>query len=165
MMLSWLVCTLISVYAPQVAAAQSAATARHGRRRPPRRVLGQDALLRWDRRLALWPISLLVVRARAGAGNDGGPIRSALGPDMPFGYDVLDVKVTVTGMRITDISVPSLQAAEPTSQQISEQAIPVLRSGALAAQSVGIDAVSSAIYTSAASAQPLQAALDRLHVR
>jgi hypothetical protein len=37
MMLSRLACILIRVYAPQVAADQPAATARHGRRRPPRR--------------------------------------------------------------------------------------------------------------------------------
>ena len=37
MMLSRSACILIRVYAPQIAAAQPAATARHGRRRPPRR--------------------------------------------------------------------------------------------------------------------------------
>ena len=104
-------------------------------------------------------------RPTAGARKDGGSVRSALGPDMQFGYGALDVKVTVSGTRITDISVPSLQTAEPTSQQISEQAIPVLRTEALAAQSASIDAVSGATYTSAAYAQSLQAALDRLHVR
>ena len=104
-------------------------------------------------------------RATAGAGNDGGSVRSALGPDVQFGYGVLDVKVTVSGTRITDISVPSLQTAEPTSQQISEQAIPLLRSEALSAQGASIDAVSGATYTSAAYARSLQAALDRLHVK
>ena len=82
------------------------------------------------------------------AGNHRGSVRSALGPDVQFGYGVLDVQVTVSGARITDISVPSLQTAEPTSQQLSEQAIPVLRSEALAAQSARIDAVSGATYTS-----------------
>ena len=104
-------------------------------------------------------------RATAGAGNDGGPVRRALGPDVQFGYGVLDVEVTVRGTRITDVFVPSLQTAEPTSQQISEQAIPVLRSEALAAQGARIDAVSGATYTSAAYAQSLQAALDRLHIK
>ncbi|MBV9096266.1 MAG: FMN-binding protein [Streptosporangiaceae bacterium] len=105
-------------------------------------------------------------RATPGAnGHGGGPVRSALGPDVQFGYGLLDVKVTVTGTRITDVSVPSLQTAEPTSQQISEQAIPVLRSEVLSAQGAGIDAVSGATFTSEAYAQSLQAALDRLHVR
>jgi FMN-binding domain len=104
-------------------------------------------------------------RATAGAGNGGGTARSAVGPDLQFGYGALDVKVTVSGTRITDVSVPSLQTAEPTSQQISEQAIPILRSEALAAQGARIDAVSGATYTSAAYAQSLQAALDRLHVK
>jgi len=104
-------------------------------------------------------------RPTARAGNDGGSVRSALGPDVQFGYGVLDVKVTVSGTRITDISVPSLQTAEPTSQQLSEQAIPLLRSEALSAQGASIDAVSGATYTSAAYARSLQAALDRLHVK
>jgi len=104
-------------------------------------------------------------RVTTAAGNHRGSVRSALGPDVQFGYGALDVQVTVSGTRITDISVPSLQTAEPTSQQLSEQAIPMLRSEALAAQSARIDAVSGATYTSEAYAQSLQAALDRLHVK
>jgi uncharacterized protein with FMN-binding domain len=78
---------------------------------------------------------------------------------------VLDVRVTVAGNRITDVSVPELQTAEPTSQQISEQAIAMLRPEALSAQSGRIDAISGASYTSAAYIQSLQAALDKLHMR
>jgi uncharacterized protein with FMN-binding domain len=78
---------------------------------------------------------------------------------------VLDVKVTVRGTRITDVSVPTLQVAEPTSQQICEQAIPMLRSEVLSAQGVNIDGVSGATFTSEAYAQSLQAALDQLHLK
>jgi uncharacterized protein with FMN-binding domain len=88
-----------------------------------------------------------------------------VGPEEQFGYGVLDVRVTVSGSHITDVSVPVLQTAEPTSQQISEQAIPMLRAEVLSAQGLNINAVSGATYTSDAYAQSLQAALDKLHIR
>jgi uncharacterized protein with FMN-binding domain len=88
-----------------------------------------------------------------------------VGASENFGYGILAVKVTVSGTRITDVSVPSLQVAEPTSQLICEQAIPILRSEALSAQSARIDGVSGASYTSEAYALSLQAALGELHVK
>ena len=94
-----------------------------------------------------------------------GAVRSAVGVSEQFGYGVLDVKVTVSGNRITDVSVPSLQVAEPTSQQICDQAIPLLRSEVLAAQSTRIDGVSGATYTSEAYYLSLQAALDALRMK
>jgi uncharacterized protein with FMN-binding domain len=90
---------------------------------------------------------------------------TATGPSEQFGYGALDVTVTVQGGRITKISVPSLQTAEPTSQQISQQAIPMLTSEVMSAQSLNVNAVSGATYTSDAYAQSLQAALDKLHFR
>ena len=94
-----------------------------------------------------------------------GTVRTALGPEEQYGYGVLDVKVTRSGTRITDVSVPLLQTAEPTSQQISEQAIAMLRAEVLSAQSARIDAISGATYTSAAYIQSLQAAIDKLPAR
>jgi hypothetical protein len=94
-----------------------------------------------------------------------GVVRSAVGASEQFGYGVLDVKVTVSGTRITDVSVPSLQVAEFTSQQICDQAIPLLRSEVLTAQSARIDGVSGATYTSESYAASLQAALDALHMK
>ncbi len=89
--------------------------------------------------------------------------RSAVGPEVQFGYGILDVRVTASGNRITDVSVPLLQTAEPTSQQISAEAIALLRDEVLSAQSGRIDAISGATYTSEAYIQSLQAALDKLH--
>jgi len=100
-------------------------------------------------------------------GNHGvvgpGAVRSAVGANEQFGYGILDVRVTVSGSRITDVSVPTLEVAEYTSQQICAQAIPMLRSEVLTAQSARIDAISGATYTSEAYAASLQAALDALH--
>ncbi len=129
------------------------------------------------------PAALTLPGAGANGGNPGGTpaatrsaappaspaapgaIRSALGPSEQFGYGVLDVKVTVRGTRITGVSVPTLQVAEFTSQQICEQAIPLLTSEVLAAQSASIDGISGATFTSEAYAQSLQAALDAMHVK
>ena len=90
-------------------------------------------------------------------------VRTATGPGVNFGYGTIAVKVTIKGTRITAVRVAALQTLEPTSQQISAQAIPVLRSEVLSAQSASINAVSGASYTSAGYARSLQAALDTLH--
>ena len=92
-------------------------------------------------------------------------IRSATGPSVPFGYGTLSVRVVARGTQITDVSVPAIQTAEPTSQQISAQAIPALRAEVLSAQGAGINGVSGATYTSQAYVQSLQAALDDLHIK
>ena len=94
-----------------------------------------------------------------------GPTRQATGASEQYGYGILAVQVTVRGSRITDISVPTLQTAEPLSQQIANQAIPMLRSEVLSAQSAQINGVSGATYTSEAYAMSLQSALAKLHVR
>jgi uncharacterized protein with FMN-binding domain len=90
-------------------------------------------------------------------------VRTATGPGVNFGYGTIAVKVTIHGARITAVSVAALQTLEPTSQQISAQAIPVLRSEVLSDQSASINSVSGASYTSAGYARSLQAALDTLH--
>ena len=92
-------------------------------------------------------------------------VRSAAGQVVQFGYGELNVRVTVNGSHITGISVTDLQTAEPTSQQISEQAIPMLRSEVLSAQSANVNGISGATFTSRAYVESLQAALDKLNVK
>src|SRR5262249_40528773 len=98
----------------------------------------------------------------AGAG-DG--THSATGALERYGYGELAVTVTVTRNRITNVTVPALQTADPTSQQISDQAIPMLKSQVLAADSASINGVSGAPFTSQAYATSVQAALDKLPLR
>jgi uncharacterized protein with FMN-binding domain len=88
-----------------------------------------------------------------------------VGATEQYGYGDLAVKVTASGNRITNVTVPAIQTAEPYSQQLASQAIPTLRSEVLSGQSAGINAVSGATYTSQAYALSLQAALDKLHIR
>jgi hypothetical protein len=101
----------------------------------------------------------------AGPGGATGPARSATGAVEPYGYGELSVTVTVRGNQITAVSVPLLRTAEPFSQQLAQQAIPMLRSEVLAAHSAQIHGVSGATYTSEAYAQSIQSALDKLHIR
>ena len=73
--------------------------------------------------------------------------------------------MTVRGNQIIAVSVPLLHTAEPYSQQLAQQVIPMLRSEVLAAHSAQIHGVSGATYTSQAYAQSIQSALDKLHLR
>ena len=98
------------------------------------------------------------------AAAGGTLVRSAAG-QVVQSVTVLDVRVTVNGSHITGISVTDLQTAEPTSQQISEQAIPMLRSEVLSAQSASVNGISGATFTSRAYVESLQAALDKLNVK
>jgi uncharacterized protein with FMN-binding domain len=100
--------------------------------------------------------------SRTAAKTSASTVRSATGEDVQFQYGDLEVKVTMSGSKITDISIAQLNYDDPRSQQIDEQAIPMLRAEALSAQSANIDTVSGASYTSAAYTQSLQAALDKL---
>jgi uncharacterized protein with FMN-binding domain len=101
---------------------------------------------------------------RRGGRGAGGGAHTAVGPGVNYGYGTIAVRVTVVGTRIVSVSVAGLSTLEPTSQQISTQAIPTLRSEVLAAQSATINAVSGATYTSQGYVRSLQAALFDLHV-
>lgn len=92
-------------------------------------------------------------------------VRTATGTNEQFGYGAMAVKVTVNGSKITDVSVASIQTAEPTSAQICSEVIPMLRQEVMRAQSARINGISGATYTSEAYAYSLQAALDKLHVK
>jgi uncharacterized protein with FMN-binding domain len=78
---------------------------------------------------------------------------------------LITVKKTTKGKkvtrRITAISVPLYPDTSGRSQYISENAIPILRSEALRAQSARIDFVSEATLTSEAFAGSLQAAIAK----
>ena len=88
--------------------------------------------------------------------------RSATGSDIQYQYGDVEVKVTMTGSKITDVTVARLDYYDPRSGSIDEYALPELRSEALSAQSANIDGVSGASYTSSAYEQSLQSAIDKL---
>ena len=76
-------------------------------------------------------------------------------------YGPMQVQVTLTGTKITKVTVLQRTNDGVESNQIDATAIPKLTSETLAAQSAHIDAVSGATYTSSGYIQSLQSALDR----
>lgn len=90
--------------------------------------------------------------------------RTVLGNAVQTAYGVVQVKVSLTGSKITNVSFAQLTAHNDTSQQIDSQAAPILLQQTLSAQSAQIDGVSGASYTSQGYDQSLQSALDKAGV-
>jgi uncharacterized protein with FMN-binding domain len=89
--------------------------------------------------------------------------RSALGATITTRYGPLQVKVSETASRITDVTAVQLPSQDSHSQSIAAYAAPKLRQEAITADSAHINVVSGATYTSDGYAQSLQSALDSLH--
>lgn len=75
-------------------------------------------------------------------------------------FGTTQVKVTISGGRITEITTVQLNQNEPRSVQISQSAVPTLRSEVLSKQTAAVDTVSGATYTTAQYEASLQSALD-----
>jgi len=84
---------------------------------------------------------------------------TVLGRPEDANYGIVQVKLTVSGGRITDVQAVRLPSGGRSSG-ISAYAAPRLRTEVLAAQSAHIDTVSGASYTSEAYARSVQSALD-----
>ena len=101
-------------------------------------------------------------KTRHGVAGGGGQGRTVLiGKTYDVSYGLVQVKVTMTGKKITDVTPLSLPRGG-RSGDISQYAAPRLRREALSAQSAHIDTVSGASYTSAGYASSLQSALDQV---
>ncbi|HVC41213.1 MAG TPA: FMN-binding protein [Candidatus Saccharimonadales bacterium] len=86
---------------------------------------------------------------------------SFTGTDFPNFYGDVQVKVVVSGGRITDIVPLQYPTDRPQSAYISSVAVPLLHDEVLKAQSAQIDIISGATFTSDSYAQSVQSALDR----
>ncbi len=86
--------------------------------------------------------------------------RQVTGKAYDVGYGVVQVRVSLVGKHITDVTALSLPQGGRSSD-ISNYAAPQLRREAISAQSAQIDSVSGASYTSAGYAASLQSALDK----
>jgi uncharacterized protein with FMN-binding domain len=76
-------------------------------------------------------------------------------------YGPVQVQITVSGGKLTDVTALQLTNDGGRSVQISQQAAPILRQEALHAQSAQIQAVSGATYTSQGYVTSLQSAIDQ----
>lgn len=91
--------------------------------------------------------------------------RSATSQDEAFRYGDLAVKVTVEGSKITNISPASLNETDGRSAQIDSYAIPQLEQQVISANSVNIDGVSGATFTSQAFVNAVSDALSKLGIK
>lgn len=76
----------------------------------------------------------------------------------------VQVVITVTDGKITDVQVPVFPNGNGRDQEINAYALPTLRQETLAAQGADIDTVSGATVTSDGYLQSLQSALDAAHL-
>ena len=76
-------------------------------------------------------------------------------------YGTVQVRVTLRGRRITDVTPLQMPTDRQRSAEISQQAAPLLLQEVLQAQSAQIDLIGGASYTSQSYAQSLQSALDK----
>ena len=92
--------------------------------------------------------------------------RTTTGAAVNYNYGVLSVAVTVSGTKLTNVTIASIdEGGNFRSQSIDQQAIPILEQEALQAQSANIQGVSGASYTSMGFDQSLQSALTQLGFR
>ena len=92
--------------------------------------------------------------------------RTATGAAVNYNYGVLSVAATVSGSKLTNVTIASIdEGGNFRSQSIDQQAVPILEQEALQAQSANIQGVSGASYTSAGFQQSLQSALTQLGFR
>jgi uncharacterized protein with FMN-binding domain len=86
--------------------------------------------------------------------------KTATGSAISTRYGNVQLKVTVSGGKLTKIQAIQLPSSDPKSSQISSYAEPALSQSALTKQSANVDAVSGATYTSDGYKTALQSALD-----
>jgi uncharacterized protein with FMN-binding domain len=91
----------------------------------------------------------------------GQPDKSYDGTAVQTRYGVVQVKVSINGSKITNVSFLQLTADDPRSADINSQAGPLLLQETLSAQSANVNTISGATYTSEGYLQSLQSALDQ----
>ncbi|WP_028802614.1 FMN-binding protein [Streptomyces sp. 142MFCol3.1] len=87
--------------------------------------------------------------------------RTVTGTTAQTKYGPVQVRITLTGSKITGATAVQSPDEAARSKDINSTAIPKLNQETLQAQSADIDTVSGATYTSAGYKQSLQSALDR----
>lgn len=87
--------------------------------------------------------------------------KSATSDAISTRYGPVQLKVTVSGGKITKVEAVQLPSSDPKSSEISSYAEPQLQQSALTNQNGSVDAVSGATYTSDGYQTALQSALDK----
>jgi len=99
--------------------------------------------------------------APAGDAPAGTAAKTATGKLATNPYESFQVKVTVSGTKITKVEVAGLKTKDKKSEQIATGALPKLQQATLAANSADVDTVSGATFTTKSYRESLQSALDQ----
>ena len=98
-------------------------------------------------------------------GSDDAPAdRTYPGEVAQTRWGPVQVAVTVSAGRITEVQVLAQPTGNPRSDDINARALPILRKATLKVQSADVDTVSGATVTSSGYRQSLQAAIDAAHL-
>jgi uncharacterized protein with FMN-binding domain len=103
--------------------------------------------------------------APSGAGGGSGKSGTYTGSAADTMYGPVQVRITVSGGKLTAVDVLQVPDNGRYEAQIVADALPILRSEALSAQSANIDIVSGATFTSQGYAQSLQSALNQAGIK
>jgi uncharacterized protein with FMN-binding domain len=76
-------------------------------------------------------------------------------------YGSVTVAVTISGGKITNVTAQALDPGDRRSQSIDSQAVPIMKSEVLAANSANVQTLSGATYTTTAYVTSLQSALAK----
>jgi uncharacterized protein with FMN-binding domain len=87
--------------------------------------------------------------------------RTVNGEQIDTMWGPVQVRLTLRGSTITDVSALEVPSSQSRSLDISGYSVPLLRQEVLAAQSANIQGVSGASYTSDGYARSVQSALDK----
>ncbi|MFG2106836.1 FMN-binding protein [Micromonospora chersina] len=99
-----------------------------------------------------------------GSGTSSGS-GTATGSVAQTRWGPVQVRITVSGGKITDVTAVQVPDGNHRDQEINDYAVPILRQAALAAQSAQIDTVSGATVTSDGYRESLQSAIDAAHLK
>jgi uncharacterized protein with FMN-binding domain len=99
--------------------------------------------------------------AASGSGSTSTDSKKVTGSVAQTQWGPVQVELTVSNGKITDVSVVQYPDGNGKDQEINSQALPILTQETVAAQSADIDMVSGATVTSDGYLESLQSALDQ----
>lgn len=99
--------------------------------------------------------------ASSGTSGSGSGTRTVTGDTIDTRWGPVQVRVTLSGSKITNVEAVQLPDGNPRDEEINGFAVPQLTQETLSAQSAQIDSISGATYTSDGYIQSLRSALDR----
>ena len=118
--------------------------------------------MQFRRRLGRHAAGFVGFQRSSGTGSGGTPAaKTVLGDAADTQYGPVQVRITVSGGKVTAADAVKAPSADANSRRIAADAVPKLNQAAVTAQSAQIDAVSGANYTSEGYIKSLQSALDK----